>query len=216
MITELSVISRPGGLLIMNEKIAQALVDADVVKFGSFELVGGRESPIYIDLRVLPSYPKQFKIVTDELSALVKKLKVDIIAGAETAGIPLSTAISLKNNTPMVYVRRRPKGYGTDSMIEGVLEENKKVVLVDDLITNGGSKLRFVEGIKKAKGVVKDIAVILDRGQGGQEVLEKEGITLHSLITLRELLDYMREHSLIEKKVYLDILNYLKENAQDN
>lgn len=194
----------------MNEKVAQALCDANVVKFGKFQLASGKESPVYIDLRVLPSYPKAFKIVTDELVELIKKLKIDVVAGAETAGIPIATAVSIKTKTPMIYVRRRPKGYGTNAMIEGVLDKNQKVVLIDDIITNGGSKMGFIEGIRKTGAQVNDVIVILDREQGGKETLGNEGIGLYSLITLKELLDYMRKHSLIEKEKYTDILNYLE------
>ena len=96
----------------MNEDIAKALADAKVVKFGEFTLTSGMKTPIYVDLRVLPSYPEQMEIVTKELAKLVKKLKPDVVAGAETAGIPLSTAISLKTKIPMIYVRKRPKNYG--------------------------------------------------------------------------------------------------------
>jgi|TARA_B100001971_G_C18101204_1_gene488941 uridine monophosphate synthetase len=200
----------------MNEKVAQALCDANVVKLGSFQLASGRESPVYIDLRILPSYPKAFKAVTDEFSALIKELKMDIVAGVETAGIPISTAISIKTKIPMIYVRRRPKGYGTNSMIEGIIDKGQKVVLIDDLITNGGSKLRFIDGVKQADAKVNDVAVILDRGQGGKEMLDGEGIKLHSLITLKELLGYMREHSLISKEEYTKVLEYLDQNEQTN
>lgn len=197
----------------MNEKIAKALCDINAVKFGSFQLASGRESPVYIDLRILPSYPKSMNIVTEELVKLIKTLEVDVVAGAESAGIPLSTAVSIKTGIPMVYVRRRPKGYGTDSMIEGVLDKNQNVVLIDDLITNGGSKIKFLNGIRQAGGKIADIVVVLDREQGGEDMLSNEGIKLHSLITLKEILGYMREHSLVEKEKYLEVLKYLDENA---
>ena len=120
----------------MNEKIAKALADANVVKFGEFTLASGINSPIYINLRVVPSYPESFAEVIEELSKAVKKIKPDVVAGAETAGIPLAAAISLKTKIPMIYVRKRPKGYGMNQLIEGELEEGKKAVLVDDMATN--------------------------------------------------------------------------------
>src|SRR3989338_3650984 len=117
----------------MNEKIAKALVDASVVKFGDFTLASGITSPIYVNLRVVPSYPESFAAVIEELSKVVKKIKPDVVAGAETAGIPFAAAISLKTKIPMIYVRKRPKGYGMNQLIEGELEKGKKVVLVDDM-----------------------------------------------------------------------------------
>lgn len=196
----------------MNEKVAKALADANVIRFGEFTLASGMKSPIYVNLRVLPSYPESMETVSDELSKLVKKLKPDIVAGAETAGIPLSTAISLKTGIPMIYVRKRPKNYGMMDMVEGVLEKGKKVVLVDDMATNAYSKLNFVEGIKHAGGIIKDVVIVLDREQGGVEALGKENIKLHSLITLKELLNYMKENSMIDETKFNEILLYLKQN----
>ena len=194
----------------MNEKVAKALCDANVVRFGDFELASGRTSPIYIDLRILPSVPKSMEIIAEELGKAVKKLGITVVAGAETAGIPIAMAISLKTGLPMVYVRRRPKRYGTNSMIEGILTKEDKVVLVDDLITNGGSKLTFIDGIRQAGAEVKDVLVILDREQGGTETLEKEGIKLHSLITLKELLDYMKSNKLLIEEQYNNVIAYLE------
>ncbi len=196
----------------MNEKVAKALVDANVVKFGEFTLASGIVSPIYVDLRVLPSYPESMVVVTDELVKVVKKLKPDVVAGAETAGIPLSTAISLKTKIPMIYVRKRPKSYGRKEQIEGVLEKDAKVVLIDDMATNAFSKLKFIEGIKNSGGVVEDVVIVLDREQGGVEALAKENVKLHSLITLKELLDYMKDKKLVDEGKYNDALSYLEKN----
>ena len=196
----------------MNEKIAEALVAANVVKFGEFELASGNISPIYIDLRILPSFPETMAVVTEELVKVVKKLKVDVVAGAETAGIPLSTAISLKTKMPMIYVRKRPKSYGRKEQIEGVLKKDSKVVLVDDMATNAYSKLNFVEGIKQSGGIVEDVVIVLDREQGGVQALAEKGIKLHSLITLKELLSYMKEKNMLDESKYKEIMDYLEQN----
>ena len=196
----------------MNEKVAKALVDANVVKFGEFTLVSGLKTPIYVNLRVLPSYPESMEAVTEELVKAVKKIKPDVVAGAETAGIPLSTAISLKTKIPMIYVRKRPKGYGMDKLIEGELKEGQKVVLVDDMATNAFSKLAFIDGIRQAGGIVNDVVIVLDREQGGADALAKENVKLHSLITLKELLSYMEEKELIDEGQHKEILDYLEKN----
>jgi uridine monophosphate synthetase len=196
----------------MNEKIAKALTDANVMKFGEFTLASGLVSPIYVDLRILPSYPDAMAVVAEELSKVVKKLKVDIVAGAETAGIPLSTAISLKTKIPMIYVRKRPKSYGRGEQTEGVMEKGAKVVLIDDMATNAYSKLKFIEGIKHSEGVVEDVLIVLDREQGGVEALAEKGVKLHSLITLKELLEYMKSKNLIDDDKYNEVLKYLEQN----
>lgn len=193
-------------------KIAKALVDANVVKFGEFTLASGAKSPIYVDLRIVPSFPEPFQLIADELAKAVKTLDINVVAGAETAGIPYAAAIALKANLPMVYVRKQPKGYGTMSMIEGVLNKDDKVVLVDDLATGGYSKLRFIEGIQKAGALVNDVLIVLDREQGCKEALEEKGVTLHCLITLKELLKYMKSKELVTAEKYKEILRYLEEN----
>src|SRR3989338_5753420 len=196
----------------MDDKIAKALVDASVVKFGDFTLASGIKSPIYVNIRVLPSYPESMITVTEELSKAVKKIKPDVVAGAETAGIPLSTAISLKTKIPMIYVRKKPKGYGMNQLIEGELKQGQKVVLVDDMATNAFSKLAFIDGIRQAGGIVSDVVIVLDREQGGIETLAKEKVKLHSLITLKELLQYMKDNNLIDDDKHNKILDYLEKN----
>ena len=196
----------------MNEKIAKALTDANVVKFGEFTLTSGNISPIYVNLRVLPSYPDSMAIVTEELVKAVKKLKPEVIAGAETAGIPLATAISIKTKIPMIYVRKRPKSYGTNEQIEGVLKKDAKVILVDDMATNAFSKIKFIDGIKYSGGIVEDVLIVLDREQGGVEALAKENVKLHSLITLKELLNYMKENNILDESKYNEIRDYLESN----
>lgn len=196
----------------MNTKIAKALCDAEVIKFGEFTMVSGRKSPVYIDMRVLPSFPSSFNIVVEELAKIVKKLGVKVVAGAETAGIPLAAGIALKSNMPMVYVRKSPKRYGTMSMIEGVIKKGDKVALVDDIATDGKSKIRFIDGIRVADGKVNDVIIVLDREQGTKDTLAEVDAELHSLITLRELLDYMKDNELVDEQKYEDVIAYLDEN----
>ena len=193
----------------MNETVAKALCDANVVRFGDFTLASGRKSPIYIDLRILPSVPKSMEVIAEELGKAAKDMGITVVAGAETAGIPIAMAISMKTGIPMVYVRRKPKRYGTNSMIEGILTKEDKAVLIDDLITNGGSKMTFIDGIKQAGAAVNDVLVILDREQGGSETLSKEGVKLHSLITLKELLEYMKSNKLLIDEQYNNVIAYL-------
>jgi len=200
----------------MKDKLAKALCDAKVMKFGLFSLASGRKSPVYVDIRVLPSFPGPFSTIIDALAKKVKELKVDVVAGAETAGIPLAAAIALKAKLPMIYVRKRPKGYGTMSFIEGVLEKDQKVVLIDDMITDGRSKMRFIEGIRHEGAVCKDVLVVLDREQGGTENLATENVTLHSSMKLKELLEYMKKNKLVDDDNYNITMNYLNNPEQWN
>ena len=200
----------------MTKEIAQALSDASVMKFGLFTLASNRTSPVYIDIRILPSTPASFDTIVDALVVKVKELGADVVAGCETAGIPVAAAIAIKAQIPMVYVRKRPKGYGTNSMIEGVLSKGQKVVLIDDMITNGKSKLGFVEGVRKEGAIVSDCLVILDREQGGTETLKEAGLQLHSLITLNELLEFLKESGGVDEDNYNITKKYLANPEQWN
>lgn len=190
-------------------KVLEALVSANVVKFGEFTLVSGEKSPIYVDLRALPSFPKAFDIVTDALAEEVKKTGATVIAGIETAGIPLATAVAIKLKMPMAYVRKKPKDYGTRSRIEGTVKEGDRVVLVDDLMTMGTSKLDFIEPVRETGAKAEDIAIVLDREQGGEEALMKKSVALHKLVTLKELLSYMVDKDFISQDQYSKVLVYL-------
>ncbi|MBW2989182.1 orotate phosphoribosyltransferase [Candidatus Woesearchaeota archaeon] len=200
----------------MKDDLAKALCDAGVMKFGLFSLASGRKSPVYVDVRVLPSYPQPFSLAVDMLAEKAKELKIDVVAGAETAGIPIAAAIGIKAKIPMIYVRKRPKSYGTMSYIEGVLEKGKKVALIDDMITDGRSKISFIEGIRREGAICEDAIVIIDREQGGTEGLAAEGAKLHSLITLKELLEYMKDNELVDEDNYKITLNYLDNPDQWN
>ena len=116
----------------------------------------------------------------------------------------------------MIYVRKRPKSYGTMSFIEGILEKGQKVVLIDDMITDGKSKIRFIEGIRKEGAVCEDVLVIIDREQGGTEGLAAEKTKLHSLLTLKELLEYMNKNKLVDEDNYNITMNYLNNPEQWN
>lgn len=192
-------------------KILDALVSANVVRFGDFTLVSGDKSPIYVDLRVLASYPDAFDTITSALADLVKKMDADIVAGIETAGIPLSAAVAIKLKKPMIYVRKKPKEYGTGSRIEGVVKENEKVVLMDDLITRATSKLDATKAVREAGAKVEDLVIVLDREQGGEDELMKSNVNLHKLVTLKELLAYMVDKEFITQDQYSKVLVYLGE-----
>ena len=200
----------------MSEKLAQALCDAKIMKFGLFSLASGRKSPVYVDVRVLPSTPKSFSVVVKELAKKVKDLKADVVAGAETAGIPLAAAIALEAKLPMIYVRKRPKGYVTNSFIEGLLEKDQRVVLIDDMITDGRSKVRFIEGIRHEGAICEDVLVVIDREQGGTDNLANEKTTLHSLMKLKELIDYMKGKELVDEDNYNITMKYLNNPEQWN
>ena len=168
---------------------------AGTVKFGEFTYASGAKGPIYIDLRKLVSFPKELKTVCSHLAKLVQGLKnTTVVLGAATAGIPFSTLVSAETNIPMCYIRKKAKGHGTQSQIEGVFEKGQKAVLIDDLITSGASKKIFVEGAREAGMEIEDLVVILDRrADNDKGAIDELNVNLRSLLTLRELVDVVRK-----------------------
>jgi|ETNmetMinimDraft_2_1059921.scaffolds.fasta_scaffold09593_5 orotate phosphoribosyltransferase len=179
-----------------------------------FELASGHKSPIYIDCRSLISYPDVMDLIADEGAKIVKETGTEILAGGETAGIPYATWISARTKVPMTYIRRRPKGYGRTSQIEGSMDAGKKVLLVEDLITSGYSKDSFVEGIRNSGATVEHCLVVFDREQGGRKRLKNLGIELHSLATLSETLEYGLKNNELTQEDYKKIQKYLKADSE--
>ena len=176
---------------------AKWLLDIKAVNFRPeepYKLTAGWASPVYIDCRWVISFPEArrsiVKMGIDMLERNADLASIDYVAGGETAGIPFASWIAAGTNKPMLYVRKKPKGFGRDAQIEGSLERGKKVVLVEDLATDGGSKINFVEALQTAGGEVSDIFVVFFYGAfpNALDALREAGVTLHYLCTWADVL----------------------------
>ena len=195
----------------MSEIIAEKLIDIESVKFSfenHFTLTSGLKSPVYVDCRKIISFLDEREFIMNEALNYFEKNKIrfDLVAGGETAGIPYAAIISEKIKKPMVYIRKKPKGFGQNQQIEGDFKEKEKAILIEDLATDGGSKVVFVEAMRKAGLIVNDIFVIFyyDIFNLENSELSKLNVNIHSLCTWKDIL------SVIEKK------NIYKENDIKN
>lgn len=186
----------------MKKEIALALSEIGAIKFGEFTLKSGMKSPIYIDLRIIISYPKVLKLISDAMVEVSKNLKFDVIAGIPYTALPIATAISLDQDWPMVYARKEVKDYGTKKKLEGVYKEGQTALIIDDLITTGGSKFETAEPFEASGLKITDFVVLVDREQGGGRQLEEKGYKLHSIIGINELLDILKEEGKISENDY--------------
>jgi len=192
------------------ERLANGLYDHGCVKFGTFTLKSGLTSPIYIDLRLLVSHPRLLKNVGTILAAEADSLPFDRIAAIPYAALPIGVAMALEMDRPMIYPRREVKQHGTRRAIEGTFEPGETALLVDDLITRGGSKLEAIESLEAADLVVEDVLVLIDREQGGAEDLAERGYQLHAVLRLTELLEVLADSERITAEERAKVLTYLK------
>ncbi len=181
---------------------AGMLLDIGAVHFSAatpYRLTSGMASPVYIDCRKLISYPQIRDTLMDFAVSVVLRDAgfdaFDAVAGGETAGIPFAAWIAHKTSLPMLYVRKKPKGFGRGARIEGDLRDGARVLLVEDLTTDGGSKLGFADALREAGAVCAHTVVVFHYGifPGTHERLGQHGLTLHALATWHDVLPAARE-----------------------
>jgi uridine monophosphate synthetase len=170
--------------------IADGLLDAGCIKFGSFTLKSGTESPIYIDLRRLAGFPQLLIEVAGAYIDILRDLKFDHLGALPYAALPIATAISLEGNWSMIYTRKEVKSYGTGAQIEGVYQSGQRVVVIDDLISTGGSKFEGIEKFESEGLTVADVVVLIDRSVDGGEDMNRRGYSLHAALTLSQILSH--------------------------
>ncbi|HJS20785.1 MAG TPA: orotate phosphoribosyltransferase [Anaerolineales bacterium] len=193
--------------------LADDLLSAGCIKFGSFTLKSGLQSPIYIDLRQIITYPKLLEQIAQTYLPVLSNLKFSRLAGLPYAAIPIATAISLAGNYPMIYPRKEAKTYGMKAEIEGEYQAGETVVVIDDLATTGGSKFEAIEKLTGAGLIVKDIVVLVDRQSGAKESLAQAGYSLHAVLTIGQLLKYWEENGRIEKNKIEETRKFLSNSG---
>lgn len=169
----------------------QALIDAlhrlGCVQFGDFTLASGRRSSVYIDLRLLVSDPGAMRLAARAYAGLLAGLTFDRLAAIPYAALPIGAVVAQAAGCPLIYPRKESKPYGRGRAIEGHWESGETVVVLDDLITTGGSKLQAIAPLEEAGLRVWDVVVLIDREQGGADELAAQGYRLHSVLKLSEL-----------------------------
>ena len=179
------------------EEAGRILIEIGAVNFRPSEpyvLTAGWASPVYIDCRKLIAYLAQRRRVIELGVELIERdigaAAIDLVAGGETAGIPYAAWISESMDRPMLYVRKQPKGFGRNAQIEGDLEDGKRVLLVEDLATDGGSKINFIDALRLGGGVVTDIFVgfYYRAFPGAEETMKKAGTNMHYLADWHDVL----------------------------
>ncbi len=204
---------------------AKILIDTKSVLFrpeDPFTLTSGKKSPVYVDCRKLIAFPEQRQTLMRMGGEVLKKAGIadtfDVIAGGETAGIPYSAWIADVLHKPMAYIRKKPKGFGRGARIEGNMQEGDNVLLVEDMTTDGGSKVSFVNGIRDAGAKCHHCFVVFSYGIFPEaiEALEKDAdLKLHYLATWWDVLAYAKEKEYFKTEADLQsVERFLNNPAQ--
>jgi uridine monophosphate synthetase len=182
----------------LKDRFMRALIDTGCFRLGDFVLKSGKKSPFYIDLRRLVSSPEALALAAEAYARVAQGVEYDRIAGIPAAGLPLATAASLRIGKPMIWPRMPVKEHGTGNRVEGDFAKGERVLLLDDLITTGASKLEAADILRGENLIVEDLAVLIERGRQGRRDMESAGIRLHAFAHVRELFAVCESMGLID------------------
>jgi len=198
------------------KEFAIFLYKNNIIRFGDFTLASGKNSSYYVDLRLIPSYPHQFrKMIKNLQNLIVEKTGLDdfdCLASVPTGGLVVTSALAIEIVKPLIYVRSKPKEHGTTKSIEGKISAGMKVVMVDDVMTTGTSVLNGINQLKEAGLLVSDLYVIINRLEGGDKTLSDIGVQTHQLTDILEITDVLFQEKLIDKEIFEKIKNQVNRN----
>ena len=174
--------------LITQNELLKALINADALKYGKFNLASGRESNYYIDTKKAITDPAVLSIISKKIIENISTLlcHVDAIAGVEIGGVPIATAVSLESGIPLIIVRKEAKGYGTGDFFIGTVE-GKRIVMVEDVTTTGSSVIKGIDKIRDNCGIVNTVITVADRDEGARQNLATLGVELITLVRHSDL-----------------------------
>lgn len=196
------------------EQLILELHEVHIVDFGQFTLKSGLLSPYYIDLRLLVTFPHLLELVADVMWEKIRLKPFDLIAGIPYAALPISTAISLRYNRPLIFTRKEAKSYGKGKMIEGIYHKGQYVVVVDDVISDGMSKFETFKPIEEEGLKVSQVVVLLDRGQGGPKTLKDAGYECTTITSMDEVLDVLYRHGRISREQLIDCQIFMSQSSK--
>ena len=190
------------------------LYEKKIIRFGDFTLASGKKSPYYIDLRLVPSYPIYYRKMIKGLQNIIAEdvglENFHSLVSVPTGGLVVAASLAIEIVKPIIYVRKEAKEHGTGKAVEGVTCQDMKLLMIEDVVTSGGSVINAIKSIKAEKMTVTDAYAVVDRMEGATEALQAEGVKLHSLLTIKQIAESLFEQKLITE----DVLNQVKERIQ--
>ena len=200
------------------DAVAEILINIESVKFSfdqPYTLTSGKKSPVYVDCRKIISYTKERNKVLDYAEQYIKQnnLSFEILAGGETAGIPYAAFLAERLQKPMIYIRKQPKGFGKNQQIEGNFNDNQKAILIEDLTTDGASKIVFIEVLRKFNINVSDIFVIFyyDIFNLSKTPLATLNVNMHYLCTWKNIINIVQKNKILSVNEINNLKYFLSE-----
>lgn len=198
------------------KEFATFLHQNGALKFGDFTLSSGKNSSYYVDLRLVSSFPHQFRKMVKNLQDLISEEigfdNFDSLASVPTGGLVIASALAMETVKPLIYVRTKPKEHGTTKSIEGKIHQGMKVLMIDDVATTGGSMVNSIKILKEAGAVVTDAYVILNRLEGAEKILDSEGVKMHQLTDIIEITKSLHEANLVSNEILEKIQTQVNQN----
>ena len=198
------------------KEFAIFLFKNNIIKFGNFTLSSGKKSSYYIDLRLVPSFPHQFRKMIKNLQKLIiEKIGLDnfdSLVSIPTGGLIIGSALAIETVKPLIYVRNKPKDYGTAKSLEGKILSGMQVVMIDDVATTGTSILNGIKELKAEGLSISNACVIINRLEGADKILNSVGVILHQLTDILEITEILFQEKLVSE----DILEEIKKQVSQN
>jgi len=198
------------------KEFAIFLFKNNIIKFGNFTLSSGIKSSYYIDLRLVPSFPHQFRKMIKNLQKLIIERigldNFDSLVSIPTGGLIIGSALAMETVKPLIYVRNKPKDYGTAKSLEGKILSGMQVMMIDDIATTGTSVLNGIKQLKAEGLLISNACVIINRLEGADKILNSVGVTLHQLTDILEITEILFQEKLINE----DILDRIKKQINQN
>ena len=195
------------------KEFATFLHQKGIIKFGDFTLASGKKSSYYVDLRLIPSYPHQFRIMIKHLqNNIIENTGLgnfDSLVSVPTGGLIIASALAIEIVKSLIYVRSKPKDYGTSKSVEGQIHKGMRVVMIDDVATTGGSVVNAIRSLKEAGIVIEDAYVIVNRMEGADEALKELGVKIHSLTNIMQITQTLHNQKLVNDDVLEKVKNQI-------